>query len=81
MSGTTARGHRAEGPGDEEHDHRLWKIIRMTAAFLITCGFRIASGVVMVIGAIWGFLRGLSGSESAVRQSWSGSSKEGVREA
>jgi hypothetical protein len=52
MSGTTAIGHRAEGPGDEEHDHRLWKIIRMTAAFLITCGLRIASRVVIVIGAI-----------------------------
>jgi hypothetical protein len=70
MSGTTTIGYRAEGPGNEEHDHRLWKIIRMTAAFLITCGFRIASGVVIVIGAIWGCLRGLSGSESALRQRW-----------
>jgi len=52
MSGTTAIGYRAEEPGDEEHDHRLWKIIWMTAAFLITCGFMIASGVVMMIGAI-----------------------------
>ena len=70
MSGTTAIGYRAEGRGDEEHDHRLWKIIWMTAAFPITCGFTIASGVVIVIGAIWGFLRGLLGSESTLRQSW-----------
>jgi hypothetical protein len=52
MLGTTSVGYRADGSGDEEHDHRLWKIIWMTAAFLITCGFLIASGVVIMIGAI-----------------------------
>jgi len=27
MAGKAAIGYQAEGPGDEEHDHQLWKII------------------------------------------------------
>ena len=41
MSGTTSIGDLADGSGEEEHDHPLWKGIRSLVwamAILMTCG-------------------------------------------